>query len=83
MEAVRGILKPEVRVNPSVPDVVTGDPEIDNPVGTVIATDVTVPEPPPLPHVVVQNTPVLDTFRHGDPILANLGIFSPQVLPAA
>jgi len=43
VEAVSGMLYPAVKVNPKVPAVVIGEPEIESPVGTVIATDVTVP----------------------------------------
>jgi hypothetical protein len=43
VEAVRGMVYPEVRVRPSVPDVVIGEPEIERPVGVVRSTEVTVP----------------------------------------
>ena len=36
-------------VTASVPEVVTGEPDTDKNEGTVMATDVTVPEPPPPP----------------------------------
>jgi hypothetical protein len=36
-----------------VPDVVIGEPLIDNAAGTLTATLVTVPEPPPPPPVVI------------------------------
>ena len=38
-----GIEYPAAIVNANVPDVVIGVPETDKPVGTVMATDVTVP----------------------------------------
>jgi hypothetical protein len=51
-----------VRVNPSVPEVVIGEPDTDRPVGTVMATEVTVPLPQSLP--VPDNNPVVLTWRH-------------------
>lgn len=44
---------PGVRVKASVPEVVIGEPATDNPVGTVAATEVTVPAPPVNPSVEV------------------------------
>jgi hypothetical protein len=41
-----GIEYPAANVNANVPDVVIGFPEIDNPVGTDMSTDVTPPPPP-------------------------------------
>jgi hypothetical protein len=55
VEAVRGMVYPEVRVRPSVPDVVIGEPEIDRPVGVVMATEVTDPFPEPFPLNVFQS----------------------------
>jgi len=48
---VVGIEYPAVNDTANVPEVVIVDGVTDNPVGTVIPTDVTVPEPPPPPEV--------------------------------
>ena len=45
VEAFKGILYPDVSVTAKVPEVVIGEPETVKPVGTVIATDETVPIP--------------------------------------
>lgn len=55
-EVVVGIAYPAVNVKANVPEEVTGEPLTDNPVGTVIETEVTVPvvEDVPAPMAVLK-----------------------------
>ena len=52
------------QVNASVPEVVMGEPETASPVGTVAATEVTVPLPPPPPPPPLQQ----DAAAHSVPV---------------
>lgn len=52
-EAVVGMEYPDCNATANVPLVVTGDPDTVNPVGTVMATLVTEPDPVPAPMAVL------------------------------
>ncbi len=65
VDAVNGNEYPAANKPVSVPVVVTGEPEMVNPVGNASPTDVTVPLPPP--HVVVPSNPTELAVTHDVP----------------